>query len=47
MYAAEADFTDYRIGSEALRKRIALAVERAKPFLSHRQVDVAAAAIPG
>jgi FMN reductase len=47
VYASEADFTDYRIGSEALRKRIALAVERAKPFLSHRQVDVAHAAIPG
>lgn len=47
VYASEADFTDYQVGSDVLRRRIALAVERAQPFLSHRQVDVAAAAVAG
>ncbi len=34
VYAAEADFHDYRIGSEALRARIRLAAERAAPLLA-------------
>jgi FMN reductase len=33
VYATEADFTDYRITSPALEKRIALAVDLALPFL--------------
>jgi FMN reductase len=37
VYASEADFTNYRISSEAVHKRIALAVERAQPFLTHRE----------
>ena len=33
VYATEADFTDYRITSPALEKRIALAIDLALPFL--------------
>ena len=33
VYATEADFTDYRITSPSLEKRIALAVDLALPFL--------------
>ncbi len=37
VYATEADFTDYRITSPALEKRIALAVDLALPFLPGKQ----------
>ncbi|MFP5392960.1 MAG: NAD(P)H-dependent oxidoreductase, partial [Gammaproteobacteria bacterium] len=43
VYASEADFSNYRISSPALHARIALAVERARPYLSHRSVDTAVA----
>ena len=33
VYATEADFTDYRISSPALERRIALAIDLALPFL--------------
>jgi FMN reductase len=33
VYAADADFTDYRISSDALRERIELAVERGIPVV--------------
>jgi FMN reductase len=33
VYAADADFTDYRISSDALRERIELAVERGVPVV--------------
>ena len=33
IYATEADFTDYRISSPALEKRIALAIDLALPYL--------------
>ncbi|MNZ46312.1 NAD(P)H-dependent FAD/FMN reductase [compost metagenome] len=36
VYAAEADFDNYSIASPALHERIALAVERALPFLALR-----------
>lgn len=44
VYASEHDFQQYRLTSEAVQQRIALAVERALPYLSHRQHDVAVAA---
>ena len=34
VYAAEADFTDYRISNEALQARVRLAIERALPTLA-------------
>lgn len=43
IYASEADFTNYQVSSPALRARIALAVERARPLLSHREQALAAA----
>lgn len=43
VYASEADFTHYQISSEALQERVALAVERAQPYLSHRNIDLPAA----
>lgn len=44
VYASEADFANYQLSNNAVRERIALAVERARPYLSHRRVDVAAQA---
>ncbi|KAF0815312.1 FMN reductase (NADPH) [Andreprevotia sp. IGB-42] len=41
VYGAEADFLDYQIHSATLKARIHLAVERALPLLSHRDVPVA------
>ncbi len=43
VYASEADFSNYQISSEALQRRVALAVERARPFLSHRDIALPAA----
>lgn len=37
VYAAQADFNDYRIASDALQTRIRLAVERALPLLAERR----------
>jgi FMN reductase len=34
VYASTPDFTDYEVTSEALRQRIALAAERAAPWLA-------------
>jgi FMN reductase len=36
VYATDRDFTDYRVSSDALQARIALAVERALPVLHRR-----------
>jgi FMN reductase len=41
VYASEADFTNYQVSNPELSKRISLAVERARPYLSHRDVKVA------
>lgn len=41
VYASEADFSNYQLSSETVHQRIALAVARAQPFLSHRDLDVA------
>lgn len=38
VYAAEADFNQYQIASASLQARIQLAVERALPLLSHREI---------
>jgi FMN reductase len=43
VYASERDFDDYEIASTALRQRIALAVERAAPWLEGRPASAAAA----
>lgn len=45
VYAADADFVDYRVQSEALRARIDLAVTRALPLLSGAAPLVAAPAL--
>lgn len=37
VYATESDFTDYRVSGAELDARIKLAVERALPYLQHRQ----------
>jgi FMN reductase len=37
VYASESDFSNYQVTSPALRSRIALAVDRARPLLSHRE----------
>ena len=42
VYASERDFEGYDIASTALRRRIALAVERAAPWLQGRQALAAA-----
>jgi len=42
VYASERDFDGYDIASTALRRRIALAVERAAPWLQGRQALAAA-----
>ena len=44
VYATEADFSNYQVSSPALRLRIALAVERAKPWLSHRDTTLSTTA---
>ncbi|MDM0029950.1 FMN reductase [Variovorax saccharolyticus] len=36
VYATDKEFTDYRVSNDALRARIALAVERALPLLRHK-----------
>ena len=41
VYASEADFTNYQVSSTELSERISLAVNRARPYLSHRDVKVA------
>lgn len=38
VYAVEADFENYQIKSEAVKARVALAVERALPLLKHREL---------
>ncbi len=38
IYASESDFSNYLVSSGALRSRIALALERARPLLSHRDL---------
>ncbi|HSI46404.1 MAG TPA: FMN reductase [Methylophilus sp.] len=38
VYATEADFENYKVKSEAVTARIALAVERALPLLKHREL---------
>lgn len=38
VYATEADFENYQVKSEAITARVALAVERALPFLKHREL---------
>jgi FMN reductase len=43
VYASERDFDHYEIASTALRQRIALAVERAAPWLEGRPALAAAA----
>lgn len=43
VYASESDFDRYEIASEALRARVALAVERATPQLRERAENVSAA----
>lgn len=43
VYAAESDFSNYLVSSPALRERIALAVARARPLLSHRDTAFATA----
>lgn len=43
VYASERDFDGYEIASTALRQRIALAVERASPWLRERKASPAAA----
>jgi len=43
VYASERDFDGYGIASTALRQRIALAVERASPWLAERKASPAAA----
>ncbi|WP_148714513.1 FMN reductase [Chitinolyticbacter meiyuanensis] len=43
VYGAEREFSDYRVQDTALQARIALAVERALPLLSHREAAVSAA----
>ena len=40
VYASEADFTNYQLTSSVIQQRVALAVARAKPYLSHRSVAV-------
>lgn len=40
VYASEADFRDYRVSSPQLAERIALAAERARPYLQPRQAVV-------
>jgi len=41
VYASEADFTNYQLSSPEVSERISLAVNRARPYLSHRDVKVA------
>lgn len=43
VYASEADFSNYQVSSPALRTRIALALERARPLLSHRDLALSVA----
>ncbi|TDG02351.1 FMN reductase [Paraburkholderia guartelaensis] len=43
VYASESDFDRYEIASDALRARIALAVERAAPYVGARAENVTAA----
>ncbi|MBV8048060.1 MAG: FMN reductase [Paludibacterium sp.] len=40
VYGAETDLQSYRVSSPALQERIDLAVERALPLLSHRNVAI-------
>ncbi|ACT51190.1 MULTISPECIES: FMN reductase [Methylovorus] len=44
VYAIESEFTNYKISNEALDKRIDLAIERALPFLKHRELATPEAA---
>jgi len=43
VYATETDFSNYEVNNPALRVRIALAVERARPLISHRDAVLAVA----
>lgn len=45
VYATEHDFSGYEVSSEALRERIALAVERAVPWVTAKQVGKASAEV--
>ncbi len=40
VYASEADFSDYKISSDALKERINLAVERALPVFGARSTEL-------
>src|SRR5450830_403700 len=40
IYGTEADFVNYKVTNESLSARIDLAVERALPFLKHRDIEL-------
>ncbi|HWU34674.1 MAG TPA: FMN reductase [Methylovorus sp.] len=44
VYAIESEFSNYKISNEALDQRIDLAIERALPFLKHRELAAPEAA---
>ncbi|KAF1028220.1 MAG: FMN reductase (NADPH) [Burkholderia plantarii] len=44
VYASEADFSDYAIASDALRARLALAIERALPWVAFTGASASSAA---
>ncbi|WP_333873473.1 FMN reductase [Methylobacter sp.] len=41
VYATESEFVNYKVASDALTARLDLAVERALPFIKHRDLAVA------
>ncbi len=43
VYAAEADFTNYKVSNDLLKQRIQLSVERALPLLRHRRIELSEA----